>query len=86
MEASKSTDQRANPMPQNPEAAPAWLTTKQVAARLYISSSTVLRLVDAGRLPGAINVGRGTVRRRGLRIPEAAVMALEGSSPGREAA
>lgn len=60
-------------MPQKPEAAPAWLTTKQVAARLYVSTSTVLRLVDAGCLPGAINVGRGTVRRRGLRIPESAV-------------
>lgn len=73
-------------MPQQPETAPTWLTTKQVAARLYVSSSTVLRLVDAGRLPGAINVGRGTVRRRGLRIPEAAVVALEGSNSVKEAA
>lgn len=60
--------------------ATSWLTTKQVAARLHASSSTVLRLVDAGRLPGAINVGRGTQRRRGLRIPESAVIALEAAT------
>lgn len=57
--------------------ATSWLTTKQVATRLHASTSTVLRLVDSGRLPGAINVGHGEKRRRGLRIPEASVIALE---------
>lgn len=64
-------------MPQSPPAATRWLTTKQVAARFGTSPSTVLRMVDSGRLPGAINIGRGTQRRRGLRIPESAVIALE---------
>lgn len=68
-----------------PEAT-SWLTTKQVAARLRTSSSTVLRLVDSGRLPGAINVGRGTQRRRGLRIPESSVVALETASGSKQAA
>lgn len=52
-----------------------FLTPKQVAERLKVSPSTVLRLATAGRFPGSIQVGVGTVRRRGLRIPETAVAA-----------
>lgn len=54
---------------------PDFLTSGQVAERLKVSRSTVLRLATAGRFPGSIQVGVGTIRRRGLRIPEIAVAA-----------
>lgn len=56
--------------PQEPPRGEAMLTPKQTAARLRVSSSTVIRLVDAGQFPGAVNVGLGQLRRRGLKIPE----------------
>lgn len=53
--------------------APDFLTSGQVADRLKVSRSTVIRLVNAGRFPGSIQVGIGQHRRRGVRIPETAV-------------
>lgn len=55
--------------------APEFLTSGQVAERLKVSRSTVIRLVNAGRLPGSIQVGIGQHRRRGVRIPETAITA-----------
>lgn len=67
-------------MPEAPPEATKWLTPKQAAKRIGASPSTVIRLVDAGRLPGSINIGQGTQRRRGLRIPEASVLAYLSAS------
>jgi len=59
---------------------PDFLTSQQVASRLKVSRSTVLRLATAGHFPGAIQVGAGQIRRRGLRIPETAVTAYIAAS------
>lgn len=59
---------------------PDFLTSGQVAERLKVSRSTVLRLATAGHFPGSIQVGVGQIRRRGLRIPEAAVTAYLAAS------
>jgi excisionase family DNA binding protein len=47
------------------------LTTSQVAKRLSVSKSTVLRYVREGHLPGTIRLPSGY-----LRIPRSAVEAL----------
>ncbi|MFF2502162.1 helix-turn-helix domain-containing protein [Streptomyces sp. NPDC058067] len=49
------------------------LTASEVASRLNVHVSTVYRLTDNGDMR-AHRIGGGTVRRRGLRIPESAVV------------
>lgn len=66
--------------PQDPTPCPDFLTSTQVAERLKVSRSTVFRLATAGHFPGTIQVGVGTIRRRGLRIPETAVSAYVAAS------
>lgn len=66
--------------PGGPQDPAPYLAPKQVAERLGVSSSTVIRLVDSGALTGAINVGRGQIRRRGLRIPSESVSAYQAAA------
>ncbi|MFE1451977.1 helix-turn-helix domain-containing protein [Streptomyces olivaceoviridis] len=49
-----------------------FLKAPEVAGRLKVHVTTVYRLARSGRLR-AHHIGQGTVRRRGLRIPESAV-------------
>ncbi|RCH70489.1 helix-turn-helix domain-containing protein [Streptomyces sp. SDr-06] len=48
-------------------------TAGQLARRLTVHVSTIYRLIDNGDLR-AHRIGGGSVRRRGLRIPESAVV------------
>lgn len=49
-----------------------FLEAREVAGRLKVHVTTVYRLARSGRLR-AHHIGQGTIRRRGLRIPESAV-------------
>jgi excisionase family DNA binding protein len=48
------------------------LKAGEVAQRLKVHVTTVYRLAGSGRLRSH-HIGQGTIRRRGLRIPESAV-------------
>lgn len=50
----------------------ALLKASEVAQELKVHVTTVYRLANSGRLR-AHHIGQGTIRRRGLRIPESAV-------------
>lgn len=49
-----------------------FLTVAEVALRLRVSRSTVYNLIASGRLTAHCN-GGGSIRPRGLRVPEPAV-------------
>jgi excisionase family DNA binding protein len=51
------------------------LNAAEVAQKLKVHVTTVYRLASSGRLR-AHHLGQGTIRRRGLRIPESAVAEL----------
>lgn len=49
------------------------LKAPEVAQKLQVHVTTIYRLARSGRLR-AHHIGQGTIRRRGLRIPESAVV------------
>lgn len=60
---------------------PNMLTAREVAQRLNVSRSTVYNLATSGALESH-RLGAGTVRPRGLRIPESSVSAYLAASRG----